>query len=84
VTFSGGIADRVNLDLANVPLKLRVVADAFGNIDALDADGDEPKEGETVHFYERKGLGWMHFKEAGDAGNAFTITADYFHQQPTI
>ena len=43
VTFLGGAADRTRLDLANIPMTLRVVVDAFGNVDALDADGDEPR-----------------------------------------
>lgn len=77
VTFFGGAADREGLELANVPIILRVVVDEFGNVDALDAPGDEPREGETVHVYKRaEELGWMHFKGASE--NRFAITADYF------
>ncbi len=87
VSFIGGAADRARLDLANIPMILRVVVDAFGNVDALDAEGDEPREGETVHLYKRnEKLGWIHYKESLHRSNlygeesSFVTTADYYLQ----
>jgi hypothetical protein len=85
VTFFGGAAHGTRLDLANIPVDLRVVVDLFGNVDALDEEGDEPRDGESVHLYRRnQNLGWLHFKEsrawADSYGqeSGFVLTADYF------
>lgn len=90
VRFIGGAANGVTLDLANVPMLLRVVIDKFGNVDALDAEGDEPREGEAIYYYHREEkLGWIHFKESPSHSNeyganqtGFVMTADYYPHHP--
>jgi hypothetical protein len=41
--------------MARAPILLRVVLDGLGGQDVLDMLEDEPREGETVHVYERVG-----------------------------
>jgi len=62
VTFVGGPADGVKLDLTRTPLFLRVVREehiaADWVFDALDQLDDAPKSTETIYVYRLRGEPW--------------------------
>lgn len=68
LTFSGGPADGVTLDLGRAPLFLRVVVGP-GGVDALDQLDDAPSPAESISVYRRNGeVGRVHLQMAGPGG----------------
>jgi hypothetical protein len=63
ITFEGGPANGKGLLLRRAPTLLRVVITAGGGVDGLDQFEDEPKPGESIFVYRRRGeFTTTHFK----------------------
>lgn len=76
-TFIDGPAKGQTLLLKNAPTYMRVVQNAAGKWDALDAPGDTPAVDETCHAYFRHEFrGSCHINRGGGRGGFYAM-ADY-------
>lgn len=95
VSFTGGPAEGVELELQRAPMFIRVVVDACaqqqldgtlpdGAVDALDLLGDFPRAGEQLHVYEivwsHGAMHWHGRTPGGRRTSGVSVAAQYRHR----